>query len=68
MWTRPISDVTSVAWLLDDNFMLDRLEHSPVMEYDHLYSEDKRRLFIKYVYSINRDRLMNDLFTKLANL
>lgn len=65
-WSRPISDVTAVAWLLDDNFMLDRLEHSPVMEYDHLYSEDKRRLFIRYVYSINRDRLMSDLFTKLA--
>lgn len=68
MWSRPISDVTAVAWLLDDNFMLDRIEHSPIMQYDHFYSEDKRRLFIRYVYSINRDRLMNDLFTKLANL
>ena len=46
--------------------MLDRLEHSPVMEYDHLYAEDKRRLFIKYVYSINRDKLMSDLFEKLS--
>ena len=65
-WSRPISDVAAVAWLLDDDFMLDRLEHSPVMEYDHLYAEDKRRLFIRYVYSINRDKLMGDLFEKLA--
>lgn len=65
-WSRPISDVVAVAWLLDDNFMLDRLEHSPVMEYDHLYAEDKRRLPIRYVYSINRDRLMGDLFEKLS--
>lgn len=65
-WSRPISDVAAVAWLLGENFMLDRLEHSPVMEYDHLYSEDKRRLFIRYVYSINRDKLMGDLFDKLA--
>jgi inosine-uridine nucleoside N-ribohydrolase len=65
-WSRPISDVAAVAWLLDGNFMLDRLEHSPVMEYDHLYAEDKRRLFIRYVYSINRDGLMSDLFEKLA--
>lgn len=65
-WSRPISDVVAVAWLLGENFMLDRLEHSPVMEYDHLYSEDKRRLFIRYVYSINRDKLMGDLFEKLA--
>lgn len=65
-WSRPISDVAAVAWLLDDNFMLDRLEHSPVMELDHLYAEDKRRLFIRYVYSINRDKLMGDLFEKLS--
>lgn len=65
-WSRPLSDVAAVAWLLDDNFMLDRLEHSPVMEYDHLYAEDKRRLPIRYVYSINRDKLMGDLFEKLS--
>jgi inosine-uridine nucleoside N-ribohydrolase len=64
-WSRPISDVAAVAWPLGQNFMLDRLEHSPVMEYDHLYAEDKRRLFIRYVYSINRDKLMGDLFNKL---
>lgn len=65
-WSRPISDVTAVAWLLGENFMLDRLEHSPVMSYDNLYSFDKRRPFIRYVYSINRDKLMGDLFEKLA--
>jgi inosine-uridine nucleoside N-ribohydrolase len=65
-WSRPLSDVAAVAWPLGQNFMLDRLEHSPVMEYDHLYAEDKRRLFIRYVYSINRDKLMGDLFNKLA--
>lgn len=66
-WSRPISDVAAVAWLLGQNFMLDRLEHSPIMQYDDFYSEDKRRLFIRYVYSINRDKLMEDLFTKLAS-
>lgn len=65
-WSRPISDVAAVAWLLGENFMLDRLEHSPVMSYDHLYSYDKRRPFIRYVYSINRDKLMGDLFDKLS--
>ena len=67
-WSRPISDVTAVGWLLKPEFMLDRLEPSPIMEYDHYYAEDKRRHFIRYVYSINRDRLMYDLFTKLAKL
>lgn len=67
-WSRPISDVPAVAWLVDHEFMLDRLEPSPIMEYDHHYAEDKRRHFIRYVYGINRDRLMKDLFEKLAAL
>lgn len=65
-WSRPIWDVGAVAWLLGNNFMLDRIVNSPVMEYDHLYSHDYRRLFIRYVYSINRDRLMGDLFERLS--
>lgn len=65
-WSRPIWDVGAVAWLLGNNFMLDRIVNSPVMEYDHLYSHDYRRLFIRYVYSINRDRLMGDLFDRLS--
>lgn len=65
-WSRPISDVAAVGWLQEEQFMLDRLEHSPVMEYDHLYAEDKRRVFIRYVYSIDRDKLMEDLFRRLS--
>jgi inosine-uridine nucleoside N-ribohydrolase len=65
-WSRPIWDVTAVAWLLDEDFMMDRLEHSPIPEYDDHYSFDKTRHFIRYVYYINRDRLFEDLFTRLA--
>jgi inosine-uridine nucleoside N-ribohydrolase len=65
-WTRPIWDVTAVGWLLDGDFMLDRLEHSPIPQYDHHYSFDHRRHFIRYVYHINRDRLFEELFRKLA--
>ncbi len=65
-WSRPISDVMAVAWLQDRKFMLDRLESSPVMEYDHLYAKDQRRLFIRYVYSVDRDSLMEDLFIKIS--
>ncbi|GHV14036.1 hypothetical protein FACS189491_09830 [Spirochaetia bacterium] len=65
-WTRPIWDVTAVAWLLDGDYMLDRLEHSPIPQYDHHYSFDNRRHFIRYVYHINRDKLFEALFKKLA--
>lgn len=65
-WTRVIWDVTAVGWLLDGDFMKDRLVPSPIPQYDHHYSFDPDRHFIRYVYYINRDALFEDLFRKLA--
>lgn len=65
-WSRAIWDVTAVAWLLDGDFMLDRIEYSPIPEYDHHYAFDKTRHIIRYVYSINRDKLFEHLFRTLA--
>ena len=66
-WTRVIWDVTAVAWLLEDAFMLDRLEPSPIPEYDHHYAFNKTRHPIRYVYHINRDALFEDLFRTLSD-
>jgi inosine-uridine nucleoside N-ribohydrolase len=65
-WTRVIWDVTTVGWLLDGDFMLDRLEHSPIPQYDHHYSFDHTRHLYRYVYHINRDKLFKALFETLA--
>lgn len=64
-WSRPLWDVAVVAWLLNPEFMEDRLEHSPIFEYDLHYGIDRNRHFIKYVYHINRDVLFDDMFHKL---
>jgi len=65
-WTRVIWDVTAVAWLLDGDFMLDRIEPSPIPEYDGYYAFSKIRHPVRYVYHINRDALFGDLFKTLA--
>lgn len=67
-WTRVIWDVTAVAWLLNDNgrFMNSRLVPTPIPTYDGLYAADNNALPERYVYSINRDALMADLFEKLT--
>ena len=67
-WTRVIWDVTAVAWLLNEDakFMQDRLIPSPIPEYDKHYAVNENRHFIKYVYSINRDALFEDLFRVLG--
>ena len=48
--------------------MEDRLEPSPIFQYDHHYSFDRTRHPIKYVYYIHRDELFADLFRKLSLL
>jgi len=68
VWTRVIWDVTAVAWLLNDDnrFMLSELIPTPVPELDHYWGKDCRRPLCRYVYHIQRDALMNDLFQTLA--
>jgi inosine-uridine nucleoside N-ribohydrolase len=65
-WTRVIWDVTAVAWLLNEDFMYDRMEPSPIPEYDGYYAFSKIRHPIRYVYHIKRDALFGDLFKTLA--
>ena len=67
-WTRPIWDVTAVAWLLNDKdrFMTSYLIPAPIPEYDHHYAFDYTRHMIRYVNWIHRDALMTDMLTKLA--
>ena len=68
VWSRVIWDVTTVGWLLNDGrrFMLDKLIPTPIPEYDHHYAQDPRRPLCRYVYHINRDALMGDLFAHIS--
>lgn len=65
-WTRVIWDVTAVAWLLDGDFMSDTLMHSPIPQYDNTWTVSNTRHFMRYVYAIHRDRLLQDLVDKLT--
>ena len=64
-WSRPIWDVTAVAWLLG-GFTEDRLAPCPVPQPDHRMSYDTSRPPIRYVYHIYRNKLFEDLFRKLS--
>jgi inosine-uridine nucleoside N-ribohydrolase len=67
VWSRVIWDVTAIAFLTDrgGRFLQSRVDYAPIPQYDHHYSFDCRRHFMRYVYAINRDALMGDLFTTL---
>ena len=47
--------------------MQDRLEYSPIPTYDHKIAFSKDRHMIRYVFNINRDKIVNDLFTRLTS-
>ena len=68
VWSRPIWDVTAVAWLLNDGgrLLLEKLIPTPIPEYDHYYAADSRRPLCKYVYHIDRDALFSDLVEKVT--
>ena len=68
VWSRPIWDVTAVAWLLNDGdrFMHSVIDHTPIPTYDNRYAPDMRRPLYRRVTHINRDALMEELFKVLA--
>lgn len=65
-WSKPLWDVTPVAWLLDGDYMRDRLVPSPIPQYDSTYAFDPNRHPIKYVYYVQKDPLIADLARKLG--
>ena len=66
-WTRVIWDIAAVSWLIGD-FSDSYLIASPIPEYGRPYGNDPRRHLIRYVYAINRDGIVTDMFTRLSAL
>ena len=66
-WSRTIWDVSAVAWLVNDGqrFLSYRTIPAPIPEYNGQYTIDRDRHPISYVYHVNRDALLADLFQKL---
>lgn len=67
-WGRVLWDVTAVAWLLNDGerFLSSSLVHTPTVSYDNRYGFDSNRHFMRYIYYVNREALLSDMFEKLA--
>ena len=68
VWSRQIVDVLPIMWLMGDNFMLDRIDRRPNIGYDMQYSFDPRRPPIRYVYSVKRDNIANELLGRLGQI
>lgn len=67
-WTRVIWDVVAVAWLLNDHmrFMEERIIPRVSVSYDKQYIYPETDKIMKYIYYVERDNLMEDLFLKIG--
>lgn len=64
-YSRVIWDISTIGWLLDERHVSCRLIHSPVLNDGFTWSVDYRRHFVKMAYSVRRDGIFRDLFTRL---
>lgn len=67
-WSRVIWDISTIAWLLDDEgrFMSSKVMPALIPQYDDHYSMDFTRHPFCTVWKIDRDAILEDLFTRLT--
>ncbi len=67
VWSHPLVDVAAVSWLLDDQpYLNDQLVPTPLISYSGHYEFDSRSPLMRYVYSMNRDLILSDLFARIS--
>lgn len=65
-WSKVIWDISTIAYLLNPEWVPTQLVHSPILTDQVTWSVDHSRHFMRYAYSIHRDPIFRDLFAKLA--
>ncbi|MFC5448525.1 nucleoside hydrolase [Paenibacillus aestuarii] len=65
-YSRVIWDISTIAFLNNDAWLPSDIVHSPILSSDFRWSFDATRHFIRYVRYVNRDKVFQDLFAKLA--
>lgn len=67
-WSKVIWDISTIAYLLNEQWTPSHLVHSPVLTDQVTWSVDHSRHLIRYVHYIERDPIFRDLFTKLEQI
>lgn len=65
-WAKEIWDVSTIAYLIDPDWMPSRLVHSPLLTDDSHWAHDETRHLIRECYFCHRNPIFKDLFTKLG--
>ena len=65
-WGKEIWDVSTVAWLLNPDWLPSKLIHSPLLTDDSHWAHDENRHLIRECTFCHRNPVFRDLFAKLA--
>lgn len=66
-WSKVIWDISTIAWLINPDWVPTHLVHSPIVSDQLTWSTDKTRHLIRSAYYVNRDPIFKDLFNKLKD-
>jgi purine nucleosidase len=66
-WAKEIWDISTIAYLINENWVPTDIVHSPVLTDQETWSRDTSRHFIKTATFINRNEVFRDMFTKLGS-
>jgi len=65
-WSKVIWDISTIAWLINPDWVPTHLVHSPIITDHHTWSFDQSRHFIRSAYFVKRDPIFADLFKKIV--
>lgn len=67
-WGKEIWDVSTIAYLMNPEWVPTKLVHSPLLTDDSHWAHDERRHLMREAYMCYRNPIFRDLFAKLAAL
>jgi len=67
-WAKEIWDISTIAYLINPEWIPAPLVHSPVLTENHTWSTDKRRHMIRSAIHVHRNPIFRDMFNKLAGV
>ena len=65
-WAKEIWDVSTIAYLINPEWVPTKIVHSPLLTDDSHWAHDENRHLIREVYFCRRNPIFRDLFEKLA--
>ena len=63
-----IWDISTIAWLINPDWVQSELRHSPVLTDQATWSVDRRRHLVRVAQFLRRDPIFRDLFSKIRGL